>query len=642
MGANAQRGHRVGIASLVGAFAVTALALLVPQSSTAADVLEILSAEHSPEGRITVLLSSSVPPETITNVRASLDGVSYPVDVELLERPPVSVVIAIDTSASMAGEPLLAAQQAAVNLIERLAPEDRVAVVQFSDETQVMSGFDGGHEAAFAAARGLWLGGSTSLYGGIERAIDLLGTEVDRTRAIVLLSDGEDTTLTDPAAVAAREGEVLRQISEAGLQLHAFAFGSGADADFLQSAAASGGGGFWSVTDGAALEELFALLGSRLGSGSEVTLLVPPLAIGSHDLVLTADVDGASVETRSRVEVTNEGVLTAVPRAASSDGGPLVVDLGSVVPAVLLTFEARVGEQPLEVIPSPPRVLLDPWEFAPGELALTVVAMNSSGVTVSETEIGLDVPRLDAELSFAVEGEGDAALGVLIGRMQGAPEAELLASSEGREIARGVGPELRFPLPPQDQPLQFALVHEGQTVRTLERHATAVASAGLSVPSVALALGGLLLLAGVTAVMFRKRQRAHRPSRRRWAPSGHTALVGRRTPSTAEASELLGRVVVHLPEGGERSYDLHRRPLTVGSSSTCDVEIRDEGVAALHARLYAMGGGDVRVHALRRHGVPDASHRDDQWVVVHDGEQLAVGRHVLTVHAAGAGAGELS
>jgi len=112
---------------------------------------------------------------------------------------PIALSLLIDTSASME-ERLLVAQNAAVGFAQRIREQDLAQVVDFDSRVEIVQGFTADKAALESAIRGTASGGSTSLYNAIYIALKELKKIKARTpddvrrEAIVLLSDGEDTT----------------------------------------------------------------------------------------------------------------------------------------------------------------------------------------------------------------------------------------------------------------------------------------------------------------------------------------------------------------------------------------------------------------------------------------------------------------
>ena len=112
---------------------------------------------------------------------------------------PIALALLMDTSASMA-EKMSTAQEAAIGFAERLRDEDLASVIDFDSRVDILQGFTNSIIKLNAAIRQTSAGGSTSLYNAIYISLKELGkvgvTTVDeiRCQAIVMLSDGEDTS----------------------------------------------------------------------------------------------------------------------------------------------------------------------------------------------------------------------------------------------------------------------------------------------------------------------------------------------------------------------------------------------------------------------------------------------------------------
>jgi Ca-activated chloride channel homolog len=113
---------------------------------------------------------------------------------------PLALALLIDTSASM--EPNLeVAQEAAVGFVRALSPGDVASVIDFDTSVQVRQDFTTDRNALEHAIRQTSAGGSTALYNAVYIALKELKKTIrdeplpeSRRRAIVILSDGEDTS----------------------------------------------------------------------------------------------------------------------------------------------------------------------------------------------------------------------------------------------------------------------------------------------------------------------------------------------------------------------------------------------------------------------------------------------------------------
>jgi Ca-activated chloride channel family protein len=127
------------------------------------------------------------------------DGVKQ--DITLFNRSnlPIALALLVDTSASMEAR-LPIAQEAAIGFARKLRPQDLAEIIDFDSRVVVLQNFTNKASDLEAAIRRTSAGGSTSMYNAIYIALkDLkkaIATSTDdiRRQAIVVLSDGEDTS----------------------------------------------------------------------------------------------------------------------------------------------------------------------------------------------------------------------------------------------------------------------------------------------------------------------------------------------------------------------------------------------------------------------------------------------------------------
>jgi VWFA-related protein len=139
----------------------------------------------------------------------------HPVDVTQFEaeRVPVSLGIALDTSGSMAGEKMDAAR-AALNrfLVMLLDPEDEIFLYRFSNYPALIQGWTSDRQPFLRALDRLVPNGGTAMYDTVLDAVPLIAKGQKRKKALLLISDGRDTSSSaTPADVkrAIRESEAL-------------------------------------------------------------------------------------------------------------------------------------------------------------------------------------------------------------------------------------------------------------------------------------------------------------------------------------------------------------------------------------------------------------------------------------------------
>ncbi len=161
------------------------------------------------------------------------DGIRQELSLFTHENLPISLVLMIDTSASME-EKLATAQTAAIRFVRTLRPQDLAQVVQFNELATTLQPFTNDQKALEAAIRRTEASGSTALHNALYIALkdlmrDKKAAEL-RRRAIVLLSDGEDTSSL------VSDDQVLELARKSEINIYAIRLGSSRPQDHARQA----------------------------------------------------------------------------------------------------------------------------------------------------------------------------------------------------------------------------------------------------------------------------------------------------------------------------------------------------------------------------------------------------------------------
>src|SRR5918993_1964868 len=114
------------------------------------------------------------------------------IDLFLNEVQPITVVVMLDTSASMTGN-LKLLEQAAEQFLLRMLPKDKGMVGAFNDKIEFFpQTFTSDRDKLIRALRDLDFGNPTRLYDAIAASMDRL-EGVDGRRVILVFTDGADT-----------------------------------------------------------------------------------------------------------------------------------------------------------------------------------------------------------------------------------------------------------------------------------------------------------------------------------------------------------------------------------------------------------------------------------------------------------------
>ena len=233
--------------------------------------------------------------------RAGSDGGTHDVVLSLeagagRERTPVDLVAAIDISGSMQGEAtasdesgkkeehglslLDVTKHAVATVIGALGPGDRLALVSYSDAARVemplLAMNAEGKKKATAVLEGLHTEGSTNLWDGLLKSMDVLRAEPRQGRipSVFLLTDGQPN-------VAPPRGhlEMLKRYRDEhknGFTIQTFGFGYSLDSHLLDELAIEGGGAYAFVPEPTFVGTCFvnALSNTLVTAGADATLSV--------------------------------------------------------------------------------------------------------------------------------------------------------------------------------------------------------------------------------------------------------------------------------------------------------------------------------------------------------------------------------
>ncbi len=122
------------------------------------------------------------------NFRVFEDGVAQNIRSFGIDQNPVSVVLVLDTSATVEKE-LDRIKQAARDFVRALSPEDRLSVIAFSDEVTRVLDWTGNRRAFQKALRQIEPGIRTALYDAMFMAANDMLHGIEGRKAIILLTD---------------------------------------------------------------------------------------------------------------------------------------------------------------------------------------------------------------------------------------------------------------------------------------------------------------------------------------------------------------------------------------------------------------------------------------------------------------------
>jgi Ca-activated chloride channel family protein len=176
-------------------------------------------------------------------------------------RAPVNLAVVLDRSGSMAGAKISAARAAALKLVDLLDEHDRLAIIHYGTDVQVVSGrfmTEQNKEFLRRAIGGIWDQGGTNTSEALQagRAQLEVARSDFRVNRLLLLSDGQPTV-----GITSAQGlsNIVSAIRRSGITVTSLGVGSDFNEDLMQRLADVGGGsyGFISGNSPAATTALF-------------------------------------------------------------------------------------------------------------------------------------------------------------------------------------------------------------------------------------------------------------------------------------------------------------------------------------------------------------------------------------------------
>ncbi len=164
------------------------------------------------------------------------------------ERSPLAVVLVIDVSGSMQGDPIAHVVKSCELVADLLTERDQLAIVTFSTHAGVRCGLTAvdatGRNQIRASLAGVRADGSTNMHGGLEVAAGVLLTAPPGLRrTIVMLSDGQPNVGLQSAS------DLAGYVKNLKLAVSTLGFGLHHDENVLDAIATAGSGRYAYIPD---------------------------------------------------------------------------------------------------------------------------------------------------------------------------------------------------------------------------------------------------------------------------------------------------------------------------------------------------------------------------------------------------------
>jgi Ca-activated chloride channel family protein len=242
------------------------------------------------------------------------------------ERAPLSMVVVLDTSGSMAGEKIQQAKQSVIRLLRDLRDDDEIAFVRYASDTELVEPLARAsrvRDRLIEKIQALTAGGGTNIAPALSQgALAIADAGRGRVRRVILASDGLDGTRTRSEAVA-------RESAERGITVSSMGIGLDFDESYMGAVAQAGRGNFAFVNNESALA---AFLQRELKETASTTIESASARIkfpAGVRFVRAVGADAKPLSSGSEVELSVGSLFAGDERRVVLE---LAADIGANVP----------------------------------------------------------------------------------------------------------------------------------------------------------------------------------------------------------------------------------------------------------------------------------------------------------------------
>lgn len=338
---------------------------------------------------------------------------------------PLAIVLLIDTSGSMAGRPLQDSVIAAKTFIDTLSQQDQVAVLGFADTPYTVLEFTDDKSQVKTSLDSLVVGGDTTLYDGIVKAIGLLKNRSER-RIIVLITDG-----TDSSTGNFDFDKAMDEASRWAVPIYPIGFGNVDRKELEQMAQLTGG--VAQIQPGSSdLLSAFNLVLQILREQYLIRYTSSFLADGANHNIKVV-VDGQSA-TRTFIALPGQIVLTLPFQDGQTVGGNVLLKPIVDSPAPLAKMDILIDGELLQTVSIEPfEYIWDSTSVGYGKHQFIFFVIDTAGNSAQQS-ITLNIqPPITVDIISPLDGDelgGPALVSADINAMSGIAKVDFIVNNE--------------------------------------------------------------------------------------------------------------------------------------------------------------------------------------------------------------------
>ncbi len=318
---------------------------------------------------------NGLPPASLTTEQITLQenggATFHPSQVSTRTDAGLQVILVIDVSQSMRGQPLADAKIAAARFLDHLTKGDSAGLIAFANGVNPDPfNLAAGRELALSndliplydQVEKVSPGGSTELYRAAAKAVGMLQGAPAGHRAVLLLSDGRN----DPPEVGDPQ-EPIRLAQAAKIPFFVIGLGSQVDEPYLRRLAGETGGLYRAAPSSSELAQMFGEMATLLKTRYILSFQSNLSADGSS-AVLNLEISAQGSTGKTKIELGN---LPLVPTATSTPSATIVPS-PTLTPVPPTATETAAPPTPTRVPAESPPTGLSRW-LAGGAAVLVVL-----------------------------------------------------------------------------------------------------------------------------------------------------------------------------------------------------------------------------------------------------------------------------